>query len=184
LAILDLILTNRDEMIDNVEATGTLGGSDHAILEFNILEAQAIEYTQTRVLDFKRANFNKLRETLGRITWMRILKGKTTQEAWEILKSEIIKAQSSTIPTKKKNNSSQKKPAWLHKELSDKLKDKKDKYKNWKEGHITKSEYQQIARACKDEVRKAKAQNELRLVTKVKSNKKKLLSTYKKQEKS
>ncbi|XP_058028993.1 uncharacterized protein LOC131193128 [Ahaetulla prasina] len=171
-AILDLILTNRDEMIEGVEATGTLGASDHAILEFDIKQIQVVEQSQTRVLDFKRANFNKLRESLRRIQWMRILRGKTTQEAWEILKSEIIKAQSNTIPMKKKNNRSQKKPAWMHKELSDKLKDKKDKYKKWKEGQITKAEYQQIAQACKDEVRKAKAHNEQRLATKVKNNKK------------
>uniref|UniRef100_A0A2D4LRK9 Uncharacterized protein n=1 Tax=Micrurus spixii TaxID=129469 RepID=A0A2D4LRK9_9SAUR len=146
---------------------------------FNITQTQAIEHNDTRVLDFKRADFNKLRENLGKIPWMKILKGKTTQESWETLKSTIIKAQTNTILLRKKNKKSKKKPAWLHKDLSGKLKEKKDKYKKWKEGHTTKAEYQQIARICKDEVRLAKAQNEQRLATKVKDNKKKFLPTYK-----
>uniref|UniRef100_A0A8C5SD23 Sodium/hydrogen exchanger n=1 Tax=Laticauda laticaudata TaxID=8630 RepID=A0A8C5SD23_LATLA len=115
----------------------TLGVSDHVILKFNITQTQATEHNDTRVLDLKRADLNKLRENLGKISWMKILNGKTTQESWETLKSMIIEAQTSTKPLRKKNKKSKKKPAWLHKELSGKLKEKKDKYKKWKEGHTT-----------------------------------------------
>ena len=48
----------------------------------------------------------------------------------------------------------------MHTELSDKLRDKKDKYKKLKRGLITRTGYQQIARICKDAVRKTKVQNE------------------------
>uniref|UniRef100_A0A2D4ES36 Reverse transcriptase domain-containing protein n=1 Tax=Micrurus corallinus TaxID=54390 RepID=A0A2D4ES36_MICCO len=94
-----------------------MGESDHVILEFNITQTQATEHNDTRVLDFKRADFNKLRENLEKIPWLKILKGKTTQESWETLKSMIIEAQTSTIPLRKKNKKSKKKPAWLHKDL-------------------------------------------------------------------
>ena len=58
----------------------------------------------------------------------------------------------------------------MHTGLSGKLRDKKDKYKKMKRGLITKTEYQQIARICKDGVRKAKAQNELRFTRNAKNN--------------
>lgn len=66
------------------------------------------------------------------------------------------------------------KPA-LSKELSNKLKDKKKTSvkRKRKEECITKTEYQQIARICKDKIRKVKTQNELqkdseRFITNVK----------------
>uniref|UniRef100_A0A670HWE4 Reverse transcriptase domain-containing protein n=1 Tax=Podarcis muralis TaxID=64176 RepID=A0A670HWE4_PODMU len=65
-----------------------------------------------------------------------------------------------------------KKPGWLSKELLTELRLKKDVYKKWKRGETTKEEFKQIASTCRHKVRKAKAQNELRLAREVKSNKK------------
>uniref|UniRef100_A0A670KJT9 Reverse transcriptase domain-containing protein n=1 Tax=Podarcis muralis TaxID=64176 RepID=A0A670KJT9_PODMU len=65
-----------------------------------------------------------------------------------------------------------KKPGWLSKELLTELRFKKDVYKKWKRGETTKEEFKQIASTCRHKVRKAKAQNELRLAREVKSNKK------------
>lgn len=52
-ATLDFILTNKDEIIEGME-------SDHVMLGFTIMQARIPEQSQTHVLDFKRANFNKL----------------------------------------------------------------------------------------------------------------------------
>lgn len=60
---------------------------------------------------------------------MENLRGNKIQEAWETQKNEIIKVQSRTIPLRKKNKSFQMKSACLHKEFTDKLRDKKHKYK-------------------------------------------------------
>lgn len=51
---------------------------------------------------------------------------------------------------------------WLHRELFDKLRDKNDKYKKWKQLLVTTTEYQQIVQICKDTIREAKAQSELK----------------------
>lgn len=51
----------------------------------------------------------------------------------------------------------------LLKELSKKLKNKKDKFLKRKEGHIIKEGYQKIAQMRKDGVWKAKAKNEFRV---------------------
>ena len=63
---------------------------------------------------------------------MEILKEKTVQDAWETLKGEIIKAKNKTIPQRKKNKRHLTRPARMHTELSDKLRDiniKKQKQK-------------------------------------------------------
>ena len=61
---------------------------------------------------------------------------------------------------------------WLHKNLRDDLKTKKDTNRKWKEGQATKEEYSQVAQKCQKGVRDAKAENELRLARDAKSNKK------------
>ena len=50
------------------------------------MQARVTVPSQTNLLDFKRADFHKLRDVIGRIPWMEILKGKTVQDAWETLK--------------------------------------------------------------------------------------------------
>lgn len=101
-AILVLILINIDEMIEGFEIAGTLRKSDHVMLEFNIMQTQAIEQNITTVLDFKRGDFNKLRGSLGKISWMKILK-KKFKKFKNSEKNVTIKAQFSTITLKNKN---------------------------------------------------------------------------------
>lgn len=51
-AILDLILTNTEEMIEGIEVSKNFGEKEHVILELNIMQTQAVEHKQTSVLDF------------------------------------------------------------------------------------------------------------------------------------
>uniref|UniRef100_A0A670J7Z7 Reverse transcriptase domain-containing protein n=1 Tax=Podarcis muralis TaxID=64176 RepID=A0A670J7Z7_PODMU len=171
-AILDLVLTNVDDLVSGVEVEGSLGASDHALLKFTMQRKGAAKHTRTQFFDFKKADFIKLREVLGEIPWTVILKGKGVQDGWEFVKREIVKAQLQAIPMRRKHGRCLKKPGWLSKELLTELRLKKDVYKKWKRGETTKEEFKQIASTCRHKVRKAKAQNELRLAREVKSNKK------------
>ena len=57
-AILNLILTNRDDLIDKVTIRETLGESDHVILEFLILRESKADCSHTCTVDFSKADFN------------------------------------------------------------------------------------------------------------------------------
>ncbi|CAM4661454.1 unnamed protein product [Lepidochelys olivacea] len=63
-------------------------------------------------------------------------------------------------------------PAWLNIEILAALKYKKEAYKKWKIGQMTRDEYKNIARVCRSEIRKAKSHLELQLARDVKNNKK------------
>ena len=76
---------------------------------------------------------------------MEILNAKTVQDTWENLKGEILKAQTKRIPQRKKNKRLLTRLVWVHTEISDKLRKKKEKYKKLKKGLISRKEYQQIA---------------------------------------
>ena len=64
------------------------------------------------------------------------------------------------------------KPAWMSKELIDKIKRKRKVYEMWKKGLSSWEEYRSVVRACRDTTRKAKAHLEMRLAKEIKDNKK------------
>ena len=65
-----------------------------------------------------------------------------------------------------------KRPVGMSKELTDKLKVKKNIHEQWKKGLSTCKEDRKVVSACRDATRKAKALSEFNLAKEVKDNKK------------
>ncbi len=65
-----------------------------------------------------------------------------------------------------------KRPVGMSKELTDKLKGKKNIHEQWKKGLSTCKEYRNVVSACRGATRKAKALSEFNLAKEVKDNKK------------
>ncbi|PKU43628.1 hypothetical protein llap_6060 [Limosa lapponica baueri] len=75
------------------------------------------------------------------------------------------------IPKCKKSGEEGKRPAWMSQDLLGKLKGKKEIHRQWKQEQVSWEEYRDAAQLCKDDVRKAKAQLELKLARDTKNNK-------------
>jgi len=71
-----------------------------------------------------------------------------------------------------KTNRQGRRPAWLNRELLLGLRKKRRVYHLWKKGQVTEEESRGLVKSCREEIRKAKAQLELRLATVVRKNKK------------
>ena len=54
-AILDLVLTNQEGLVNNVKLKDSLGCSDHKMLEFKILRVSKSVCSKLVTLDFRRA---------------------------------------------------------------------------------------------------------------------------------
>ncbi|KAM9590815.1 uncharacterized protein ACIBXB_005869 [Morphnus guianensis] len=171
-ARLDLVLTNKEGLVGNVKLKGSLGCSDHEMVEFKNLRAARRAHSKLTTLDFRRADFGLFRDLLGRVPWDTALEGRGVQASWLIFKDHLLQAQERCIPTKRKSDKTTSRPAWMNKELLDKLKHKKEAYRGWKQGQVAWEEYREIVQAARDQVRKAKALIELNLSRDVKGNKK------------
>ncbi|PKU32048.1 dtw domain-containing protein 2 [Limosa lapponica baueri] len=70
-AMLDLVLTNKKGLVENVKLKGSLGCSDHEMVEFKILQAARRAHSKLTTLNFRRADFGDLlfRDLLGRVPW-------------------------------------------------------------------------------------------------------------------
>jgi len=91
-ATLDLALTNRGGLVGNVKLKGSLGGSDHEMVEFIILRVVRRAHSKLTTPDFRRAHFGLFRDLLGRIPWDKALEGIGTQESWLIFKDHLLQA--------------------------------------------------------------------------------------------
>lgn len=80
--------------------------------------------------------------------------------------------QERSVPTCPKTSRRRRRPAWLNRELWLELRRKKRVYNLWKRGQVTREDYKDVARLCRDKIRKAKAHLELSLATAIKDNKK------------
>ena len=86
-------------------------------------------------------------------------------------KQHFFQAQDRCIPMSRKSGKRGRRPAWMRKELIDKIKRKKKVYEMWKKGLSPWEEYRSAVRACKDVTRKAKAHLEMKLAKEIKDNK-------------
>ncbi|GAB0209359.1 hypothetical protein GRJ2_003401600 [Grus japonensis] len=171
-AVLDLVVTNKEGLVGDVKLKGSLGCSDHKMVEFKILRAARRAHSKLTTLDFRRADFGLFRDLLGRIPWDKALDGRGAQDSWLIFKGHLLQAQEQCIPTKRKSGKNTQRPAWMNKELLGKVKQKKEAYRGWKQGQVAWEEYRETVRAARDQVRKAKALIEISLARDVKGNKK------------
>ncbi|MCQ4179366.1 hypothetical protein FK518_27770, partial [Klebsiella pneumoniae] len=78
-AMLDLVLTNKEGLVGNVELKGSLGCSDHEMVEFKILRAVRRACSKLSTLDFRRADFGLFRDLLGKVPWDKALEGRGAQ---------------------------------------------------------------------------------------------------------
>ncbi|KAK4814166.1 hypothetical protein QYF61_009984 [Mycteria americana] len=171
-AMLDLVLTNKEGLVGNMKLKGSFGCSDHEMVEFKILKVPRGVHSKLTTLDFRRADFGLFRDLLGRVPWDKALEGRGAQESWLIFKDHLFQVQERCIPTKRKSRKNARRPAWMNKELLNKLEHNKEAYRGWKQGQVAWEEYREIVQAARDQVRKAKALIELNLARDVKGNKK------------
>ncbi|GAB0203081.1 hypothetical protein GRJ2_002773700 [Grus japonensis] len=68
-AMLGLVLTNKEGLVGNVKLKGSLGCSDHEMVEFKILKAARRAHSKLIPLDLSRADFGLFRDLLGRVPW-------------------------------------------------------------------------------------------------------------------
>ena len=133
------LLTNAEEIIKSVKVGGSLGCSDHALVEFVILRNVGLAKSGVRTLNFGRANFKLFKELLAKIPWDAVLKDKDVEESWLLFKDAFLRAQELSIPLNKKVSRGGRKLAWLLGILTA----KEGAYKLWKQGHVTWEEYRE-----------------------------------------
>jgi len=136
-ALLDLVLTNKEGLVEDVKVGGRLGCSDHEMVESRILRGGSRAISRIKTLDLRRANFGIFKELLGGILWARALEGRGVQEYWSLFKCHFLHAQEWCIPLRRKLSKGGRRRAWLNKELLAEIRQKRKVHGTWKEAQAT-----------------------------------------------
>jgi len=126
--LLDIVLTNKEGLVEDVKVGGSLGCSDHEMMKFRMLYGGSRAMSRITALDFRRVNFGLFKDLLGGIPWVRALEGRGVQESWSLFKHHIFHAQDRCIPLSKKSSKGGRRPIWMIKELLVELKWKRKVY--------------------------------------------------------
>jgi len=91
--LLDLVLTNKEGLVEHVKVGGRLGCTDHEMVEFRILHGRSRAISRIKTLDLRRADFGLFKELLGGIPWARALEGRGVHKSWSLFKRHFFHAQ-------------------------------------------------------------------------------------------
>ncbi|KAF2345592.1 hypothetical protein FHG87_023652 [Trinorchestia longiramus] len=98
--ILDLVMMTTDLSINGLEVTHKIGA--HQMIDFSLEVQNPNTRTQHKqILDYKRANFELMKEELGSNNYEVLMSNKNAEECYMILKEKIATATEHPIPRKR-----------------------------------------------------------------------------------
>ena len=124
-APLDLLFTNREGLVGDVEVRGCPGQSNHDMVEFSIFGRVRRRSSKTATLDFQRTDFELFRRLVGRVPWGSVLESKGVQDGWLLFKKEVLKVQEQAVPLSRKMSQHGRRLMWMNRELFLRLQEKK-----------------------------------------------------------
>ena len=183
--ILDLVLTNNETQVSQVEIGPRFDVSDHHEIRFKIVGERKVDENTTLVPDFRKANYEGLRQHLQRIDWVNIGMDGREEESneMEILYNstvrEILNVQEKFVPKKNirsKNND----PKWMNSNIKRDIATKKGLYRKIKRGESQLLvSYNELARKVKKDIRLAKRNYEIKVAREAQKDPKSFYQLYK-----
>ena len=128
--VLDLILCDREGLIDSVRALGRLGKSDHEMIAFEVKVDPKRAGRQRASLNYAKANFSKMRTALAGEEWNE-MDGMDVNGMWIFVKERIQRLIERDTPVKKPRKNSR--PPWMNSEILRSIAAKRRAWKKWKE---------------------------------------------------
>lgn len=98
-SILDLVLTNEENVIKNMQYCAPLGNSDHCALVFEYKCIAESVSTKTKKYRYDKGNYDDMRANLADVDWTKTLDEKDTQKAWDHFSDILEDEMQRHIPT-------------------------------------------------------------------------------------
>ena len=171
--LLDLVFTNRDDMLSEINTKAGLGKSDHFVLAFTIACQGKQEIPRVRH-NYAKADFNQMNKSLGEVNWSKDLEDLDVEETWKYIKDKVTKAIDDNTP-KLKVTTSTKRKGWMDKDTLETVRKKHRLFRLWRESKEEDRDQaykkytgarKQATRAC----RNAKRRMERNIATQAKRN--------------
>ena len=169
--ILDLVLSSRDSMVENLVVREPFGSSDHNIVVFQTITETEINEWKETYYDYRKGDYQEMRKYLNGMNWDDVLGKPNVQDAWVSFKTVIEDAISKFVPQKIRRKS-KRKPMWWSRGIET---IRKRKYNLWKKYRETREyedyvEYNRCLNKATKTVKKAKRKLEKKLAKNIKND--------------
>ena len=128
--IVDLIFTNRDDIVKDITTIAGIGKSDHFTILINLNCAYEKSPRLSR-LNFSKTDFSKLRKKLSEADWDMELSGKTVNEAWLHFKDRLHEAVTKSTPMSR--SSGRRGKSWMDRETLNSVRKKHQLFRIWQQ---------------------------------------------------
>jgi Reverse transcriptase (RNA-dependent DNA polymerase)/Endonuclease-reverse transcriptase len=150
---LDLILTDCPERVVDVSDEGRLGSSDHVLIAARVTVKASPPPSSRGLPDWRRADWQAMRDELRRENWDELLSGTTADQSWTILKQRVDDLVTRFVPQRRRRNHNR--PPWLSRDILRAIRRKKKLWRHAKQGQRV-DEYKIAEKAAKNMIRNAK----------------------------
>ena len=167
----DLLFTNEQEMVEQLQIRDPVGASDHAGISFKMKFAPQAQTGHGITRNYHKANFEEMRNAVN-LDWAQMFQGKSVQEMADKLQEVIHNAVEQYVPKVDHSKGTRKKPLWMNQNAIRKVKRKRHawiRFLNTKDN----SDYQAYVRVRNEAThatRKARREFEALLAKEVKGN--------------
>jgi hypothetical protein len=170
--------------VTEVQDEGRLGGSDHVMLSLKIVTGAGPQRAYRALPDWNKADWAGIKRELGRDNWDELLRDKSTEQAWDLLKGRVHGLVEKYVPARRRRNHNR--PPWLSREILRAIRRKKRLWSSAKQGQKL-QEYQETDKQVRNMIRNAKRKFERSIANgcgSEKTNKRRFYSYIKQRTKS
>ena len=166
-SIVDLIFTNREEMITDTSTQAGLGKSDHLCLYFTLNMEKSESVKQERYC-FCKTDEKILKDILQSIEWEKEIENLSSNDMWEKIKKHIFKAISASTP-KTKSFGRKRKP-WMDRGTLATVRRKYNLFRRWLATRKDYVEYLKARNKARKACRMAQKELERKIAAEAKTN--------------
>ena len=171
--ILDLVLTTSDDLVTNLIVNDEFSNSDHRTITFNLnFSGKEPNASNEKVPDFRRANFQKLREKLVRTDWNHFYSIGSINDQWSSFTNIYVKTTQECMPFRKRRTAKKVKPNWWTEEIANCLREKKNAHDRLKvsNNNEERTKFNDLRRKAKRLINQEKRSTELHVANQSKTN--------------
>ena len=170
--ILDLVLSTEENLVQKVKDGEHIANSDHNIIRGEINITKKLEENEEKIYNYKRGNFNQIREKLRTIDWNHLFRNKTASDMLDTFTNKLMKLVDRYVPKQTRRTSGKVQPKWFTREIKQALVQKKILFQIQESDSTdqNKREYYKVRREVQKKIRQSKRNYEKKIADTCKEN--------------
>ena len=125
--LIDLLLTNEEEMVNGIQYLPPLGKSHHSGLLFQYMcynNPTRNASLREKIYQYHAGKYAEMNQELNQFDWGSVLEGKSAEESWCLFEDLIQKMVEKYVPKRRVRDDGSRPPPWMNNAIREKSKDK------------------------------------------------------------